>query len=223
MDPERKDRQRRNEGADPDSSGEDRDSCGPEVGSLSELLDCLEGIADADADEHVSVGRVADALGRRSFSPLLLVAGLVMLAPVIGDIPGVPVIMGLLTIVVAVQLIMAREHLWLPDWLERRSVRHEKVRKAVRGSRWTAEQLDRWTGPRLQWLIRGGGLRLVSLACLLVAATTPVLEFIPFSANVAGFALTCFAVALLARDGLLALLALLGCGAVAALLAQQFL
>ncbi|HKL62933.1 MAG TPA: exopolysaccharide biosynthesis protein [Woeseiaceae bacterium] len=221
MDPEREDRQRRREGAGRGSYGEDRDSCGPEVGSLGELLDCLEGISDAD--EHVSVGRVADALGRRSFSPLLLVAGLVMLAPVIGDIPGVPVVMGLLTIVVAVQLILAREHLWLPDWLEQRSVRHEKVTKAVRGSRWMAEQLDRWTGPRLQWLIRGTGLRLVSLACLLVAATTPVLEFIPFSANIAGFALTCFAVALLARDGLLALLALLGCGAVALLLAQQFL
>jgi hypothetical protein len=202
------------------ASGEGSEHCDPEIGSLGHLLDCLEELADAD--EHVSVGRVADALGRRSFAPLLLVAGLVMLAPVIGDIPGVPVIMGLLTIVVAAQLIMAREHLWLPDWLERRSVRHEKVRKAVRGSRWTAEQLDRWTGPRLEWLIHGGGLKLVSLACLLVALTTPLLEFIPFSANVAGFALTCFAVALLARDGLLALLALLACGAVAFLLVQQF-
>lgn len=38
---------------------------------------------------------VLDIIGHRSFGPLLLFAGIVMLAPVVGDIPGVPVLMGL--------------------------------------------------------------------------------------------------------------------------------
>lgn len=33
-----------------------------------------------------------NAVGRRSFGPTLLLAGLVTLAPIVGDIPGVPVL-----------------------------------------------------------------------------------------------------------------------------------
>lgn len=190
-----------------------------EMGSLGELLDCLEGIADKE--ERISLGRVADALGRRTFAPLLIVSGLVILAPLIGDVPGVPAVMGLLTLLVAGQLILAREHLWLPGWLSRRAVDRRKVRKAVGWSRHVARPLDRWTRPRLGWLFKGPGLRLISAACVMVALSTPVLEFIPFSANLAGLALTCFGVSLLVRDGALAVLALGACAGIVGLLATQ--
>jgi len=52
----------------------------------------------------------------------LLVAGLVMLAPIIGDIPGVPVMMGVLVVLMAGQLLFRREHLCLPRCLLKRSV-----------------------------------------------------------------------------------------------------
>lgn len=42
-----------------------------------------------------------DEVGRKSFGPLLLLAGLNMTAPVIGDIPGVPVILGVFVLLVA--------------------------------------------------------------------------------------------------------------------------
>ena len=38
--------------------------------------------------------------------------------------------------------------------------------------------------------------------------TTPILEFVPFSANLAGASIVAFSVALLAKDGLLASLAI---------------
>ena len=47
---------------------------------------------------------------RRAFGLLLLLAGLVMVLPLIGDIPGVPVVMGLLVLVVAAELLFRRHH-----------------------------------------------------------------------------------------------------------------
>jgi hypothetical protein len=51
-----------------------------EVTNLEQLLDRI-GKATQD-DDRVSLGAVLDVVGRRSFGPLLLLAGLVPLAPV---------------------------------------------------------------------------------------------------------------------------------------------
>ena len=48
----------------------------------------------------------------------------------------------------------------------------------------------------------------IGIACVIIALILPLLEFIPFSANLAGIALTMFGLALIARDGYLALFAL---------------
>ncbi|MGV3486837.1 MAG: exopolysaccharide biosynthesis protein, partial [Planctomycetaceae bacterium] len=62
---------------------------------------------------------------------------------------------------------------------------------------------------RLTGLVDHGAYAVVALACILIAATTPVLEFFPMSANLAGGAIVVFSLALMARDGLLAGLAML--------------
>src|SRR6056297_516572 len=68
--------------------------------SLNELLDHLTRSArDGTAERRkVSLGHVLDAIGRHSFAPLLMVAGLIMFAPGPADIPGVPVVIGLFVI-----------------------------------------------------------------------------------------------------------------------------
>lgn len=176
------------------------------IGDLGDLLDRVE--EAARRNDPTSVGAVMDELGSRSFAPLLLLAGLVMLAPVVGDIPGVPVLMGSLVVLTAGQFLLGRRHVWLPDWLLRRSVSPDKVRTMVRWLRPVGRLLDRWSQPRLTPLVRQGGAYAICVACLLVAATTPVMEVVPFSANLAGAAITAFGLALLVGDGLVALLAI---------------
>ena len=44
-----------------------------------------------------------------------------------------------------------------------------------------------------------------AVGCVLTAAATPLMELVPFSANVAGIAVTSFGLALIAADGLMAL------------------
>jgi hypothetical protein len=80
---------------------------------------------------RVTLDSILRVVGRRSFGPLLLVAGLVMVLPIIGDIPGVPTAMGVFVLLTAGQLLFKREYIWLPQWLLNRSVERTKLSKAV--------------------------------------------------------------------------------------------
>lgn len=130
-----------------------------------------------------------------------------MLAPVIGDIPGVPSIMGVLVVLTAGQLLFRRNHFWLPQWLLKRSVAQNKLCKTLEWLRRPARFVDRLLRPRLTMLTYRTGSYVIAIVCIVIAAATPVMEAVPFSANVAGAAITAFGLALIAHDGLLALLA----------------
>lgn len=178
---------------------------------VEHLIDKLANAGSEGGD--VSLEEIVDALGRRSFGPLLLVAGLITLAPLIGDIPGMPTLMGLLVLLVAVQLLLNRKYFWLPQWLLKRSFSYDKFCKALEWIRPVARFLDRWLRPRLTGLVQGVGSRVIAVVCILIALAMPLMEVVPFSANGAGAALTALGLALVIQDGLLALIAFLLIGA----------
>ncbi|HUF22461.1 MAG TPA: exopolysaccharide biosynthesis protein [Burkholderiales bacterium] len=175
--------------------------------NLEQLLDQIA--LAADGREDVSLDAILNVIGHRSFGPVLLVAGLITLAPIIGDIPGVPTIMGLFVLLVAVQVLIRQEHFWLPRWMLERSVAERKLCKSVQWLRRPARFIDRLLRPRLTALTGAAGLYAIAIACALIALAMPLMEVVPFSANAAGLILTSFGLSLIARDGLLALLAFL--------------
>lgn len=181
-----------------------------ELTNLEQLLDRLG--AAADDGESVSIGELLGLVGSRSFGPVLLLAGLITLAPIIGDIPGVPTIMGIFVFLLAVQLLIGRGQFWLPRWLRNRSIASEKLRKGLKPMRKPARFIDRWLRPRLTVFATGPAIYLTAIACLIISLALPVMEVIPFSANAAGAALTAFGLALIARDGLLGLIAFIFTG-----------
>jgi hypothetical protein len=177
-----------------------------EINSLEQLLDRLHAI-DGDHDP-VDLGALLMQIGRRSFGAILLLAGIIVLIPLIGDIPGVPTLAALLVAITAVQLIAGRRHFWLPDFLLKRSIRREQLDKSLQFARKPARFADRFTRMRLRVFFSAAGTRLVGAATLGVALVMPVLELIPFSANLAGIALAAFGIAIVARDGLFAVISL---------------
>ncbi|MBB3191392.1 exopolysaccharide biosynthesis protein [Halomonas cerina] len=185
-----------------DKTTEAPNSSGP--ASLEELLDRVE-----RAGRHtqtVSLAAILDSMGRRSYAPFLLVAGLITLTPLLGDIPGVPTLMACLVLLSAGQLLAGRKHIWLPGWLLRRRISRERFTRVLRWLRRPACWVDRLLKQRLTWLTRPPAHVPVALTCLLIALAMPPMEVVPFSANGAGLVLTLFGLALLARDGLMALL-----------------
>lgn len=180
------------------------------ITTLSELIDKIGDVTEEN--DRVSVEAVLQSVGTRSLGPLLLVTGLITLAPVIGDIPGVPTIMAVLVFLIASQLLIHRKHLWVPRWVLKRSVSRSKMQKMLGWSRKPARFVDRYTRPRLTLLVQGKGQYMIALVCILIAMAMPLMEVVPFSANFAGLALASFGLALISRDGALALVALVVVG-----------
>jgi hypothetical protein len=188
------------------------------------LEDVLDQIDDArDGRTEVSLDEVLANVGRRSFGPLLVLAGLVILAPVVGDVPGVPTVVALLVLVLASQLAFGRERFWIPKWLLERSVESKKLERPLRWLRKPARVVDRLLRPRLEVLIDGPAARVVAAACLVLAMMLPMMELVPFTANLAGLVLCAFGLALTARDGLFALLGVAATLGAAVLIASQLL
>lgn len=181
-----------------------------EPASLTELLGRLR--KHTAGRERVSVGDVLEAIGERSFGPVVLVTGIITLAPLIGDIPGVPTLMSLLVLLTLGQLIFHRHSIWIPSKLARRNIGREKLVKGLDWMEKPARFVDRWTKRRLAWIITGPGQYVMAILCMAVAATMPLMELIPFSANGGGLALTAFGLAIIARDGVLAIVAVLATG-----------
>lgn len=178
-------------------------------GKVRELEDHLDRVAEAaGGDDRVSLEEILDAMEAVSFGSLLLVAGLVTLVPIVGDIPGVPTTMGIFVILGSAQLLIGRESMWLPRWLRDRAVKGSTVEKALRWLRPVARAIDRVLRPRLDVFVQGAATYVIAVITLLVGAVIPLMEFIPFSANAAGVVLTTFGLALMVRDGLLALVTL---------------
>ncbi|SFN20434.1 exopolysaccharide biosynthesis protein [Marinobacter pelagius] len=173
--------------------------------NLEQLLDRLRTRTDGQAE--VSVADILSAVGERSFGPVALVAGLVVVAPLIGDIPGVPTVLGLLVLLTLGQLLFLRHSIWLPAALANRRVAQAKLTRGLDWVEKPARYLDRYTRPRLVWLTRGAGQYLMAVVCMSVALAMPAMEVVPFSANGGGLALMAFGLAMIARDGLLALFA----------------
>jgi hypothetical protein len=173
---------------------------------LGDLLDRIE--EASSGEDRITLEMIMDAMGSRSFGPILLLAGIITLMPLVGDIPGVPTMMAILVLLSAVQLLFRREGIWLPGWILDRSIEHGKLERGLEWARRPAGMLDRWLRPRIPWLLQGPGLWVVAVACITIAAAMPAMEFVPFSANTAGIALTAFGLALVTRDGVLALIAL---------------
>lgn len=183
--------------------------------NLSELIERLQ--ASVEREERVSVGLVVDTVGRRSFGPLLLIVGLVILSPLSG-IPGAPTVLSLLLMLVALQLLLGRRYFYIPQWLMKRSLDQGAIEKVLRLSEKPAASVDRVLQPRLTRLTSRTGSAIIALICLLISISMPLMELLPFSASAAGLVLTLFGLSLVFRDGLLALIALCLYGGVVAIL-----
>lgn len=173
--------------------------------NLNELLDRLE--EAAEKMDHVTMADLMESVGRRSFGPLLVLVGVVAVAPGVGDIPGVATLMGLLILMVSVQLLFGRKDFWLPQWLLKRHAKSGKVRKMAR-SKWLrkpAAWVDKAVTKRLAVFTGPKATYAIAIATTIMALMLPITEFVPFSTNVLSLALIAYGLSMIANDGLMAL------------------
>lgn len=160
----------------------------------------------AAAVRMVSVEDMVAVLGRRSYGPFLLLPGLIGVTPLSG-IPMVPAILAVIVAVFAIQIVLGRSHLWLPDILGRRSFDGATVADVMGRIAPIAEKLDRWFYGRLPDLTGRGGVRVAAVICVVLAVCVPFFEMVPFAGIAPMGAIAAFGLAILVRDGMLMLAA----------------
>ena len=175
-----------------------------EPASLVQLLDGIDDVA-SDRDS-VSLEEMMEAVGRRSFGPVVLLVGIILVTPLSG-LPGIPTLMGLLTLLTVGQMLLGLKRFWLPQWIVQRSISRQGLKRGLRWLRPSASRVDRLTRPRFTLMVDGPGLYLIAVGCLLISLVMPATELVPFSASIAGLALAAFGLAMMSRDGVLALFA----------------
>ncbi len=180
---------------------------GPAV-PIKSVCDILDELRDlAGTEDRVTIGDVLDAIGDRSYGPALMLPALIEISP-IGGIPGVPTFLALIIAITAVQLLIGKEHLWMPQFIQRRSVSAKKLRAAADKSNGLAHLLDKWFHGRLPAFVTGVWQRIAAGTVILLCLLVPPLEFIPFASTVPMLVIMGIGLAILVRDGLLMLLAI---------------
>ena len=181
-------------------------SQGHEPESVEEVLGELDELA-ANQDE-VCIADVLDDFGGRSFGPFIMLPALLELTPV-GGIPGVPTFLALIVAIVAVQLLLGKEHIWMPDFIQHRSVGAKKLHKGVGKLRGIANWLDEHSHGRLENLTDGVWVKAAAVVVILLCCMVPPLEFLPFASSAPMLAIAAIGLALIVRDGVMMLIALL--------------
>ncbi|MBY6218755.1 exopolysaccharide biosynthesis protein [Qipengyuania aquimaris] len=179
-------------------SGYEPESVEDVIGELDEL---------ASHSEKVRIGDVLDDFGGRSFGPFILIFALIEITP-IGAIPGAPTVLASIIALVAVQMLFGKDHIWMPQFMQDRAVGSKKLHKAVTKLRGVAHWLDTHSRDRLDFFTQGKWLRLAAIAILMLCATVPPLEVVPFASSAPMLAIAVIALALIVRDGLVMLAAL---------------
>ncbi|MES2605444.1 MAG: exopolysaccharide biosynthesis protein [Pseudomonadota bacterium] len=191
---------------------------------IHDLVSLLARVEQLTRQQHqVCLADIVGIVGTRWFGPLLMVPGLVMVVPGIGDIPGVSAMMGLVVLLLSIQAIFDRSTVWLPHWLATRPVGEAKIKRMLQTLRRPAAFVDRHTERRLTWAVRHASIHVIAATCIVIAAMTPVLELIPLSCMLAGAAISTFGLALLASDGLIALVAIAFSVGTIGMLANKFI
>lgn len=162
-------------------------------------------MASAGEDDTVCVYHLLDMAGHRSFGTLLLIPSLIVISPISG-IPGIPTLTGIIIVLIAGQILLGRSAIWLPQRLQRRCINQHRLRSAVTFLYPAARVADHMVRPRLSSFVGGPFTRMIAAQCVILGLLMPPLEVVPFATSLFATAVAAFALALVAHDGVLALI-----------------
>ncbi|MER2537236.1 MAG: exopolysaccharide biosynthesis protein [Rhizobiaceae bacterium] len=163
-----------------------------------------------DAGDHVSIAEISDALGKRSFAPLLVLFAAFNLLPLP---PGASAVLGLPLVIIAGQMVLGSRTAWLPSVISRRSLSADQFRTVMDWVLPRLVRLEQVIRPRYWPFWRRQGDRIIGALALVLAiiVTLPI----PLGNWLPAFSTALLGLALSERDGIL--LAIGGAVAVASM------
>jgi hypothetical protein len=174
--------------------------------TIQSLSDVIEGFGE-DTRPVLTVGQMLEQFDSRAFGAMLFVFGLLNCLPLP---PGSSTLLSLPILLLAPQIALGREIPWLPRKLVEHPLKRDDLRGLFRKLTPIVRRMELVTRPRLEILFAPAGERLIGVVCTLLALVL-VLP-IPLGNLAPGATVAVLSLALLQRDGLLALLGYLMAG-----------
>jgi hypothetical protein len=159
---------------------------------LTEILD--------GADGRITVDRLMQQFGGRALGGLLLIFGLFCALPLP---PGATTVLGAPLLLLAPQMMIGKAAPWLPRRVREHSVDVKDLRRTLPRALPWLRRLEAISRPRLTFLFAPVGQRLIGFVCTLLAIV--LILPIPLGNMVPALAVTMLSLAVVQRDGVLAI------------------
>jgi hypothetical protein len=174
-----------------------------EPAGLADVFDELSHNVNRDSEqESIRLGVLLNAVGRRSYGPLLLIIGLFSISPAT-IVPGMTTIAGAITLLVALQMALGLPRPWLPKAILNLKLPRQALFAFIDKARPRVERLDGvFLKERLPFMSAPPFVILVALCVAVAALVTFPLSIIPFAPLAPGVAVVLFGLGMTARDGL---------------------
>nr|WP_303705975.1 exopolysaccharide biosynthesis protein [Brevundimonas naejangsanensis] len=176
--------------------------------------DVLEQLSQGEA-EKLSLREMIEAFGERGFGAVILMLALMALFP---WPPGGKAVFSVPIILIAAELALQRDRVWLPRWLLKLSVSRAAYRTAVEKVLSRLRRVERLTRPRWPALTGEAADVGIGMICILLALMMALP--VPFGDALPGLTLALFGLGIIQRDGAFILAGLFGtavCGVYLAL------
>lgn len=168
--------------------------------TIRSLSDVIEEFGE-DERPSLTVGQMLEAFDSRAFGAMLLVFGALNTLPLP---PGSSTILSLPILLLAPQVALGADAPWLPRRMIDRPLKRDDLRGLFRKLTPVVKRMELITRPRLTWIFNPFGERMIGVVCTLLAMV--LILPIPLGNVAPGATVAILALALLQRDGLLALL-----------------
>jgi hypothetical protein len=153
-------------------------------------------------EERVTFREILTRLRHRAFGFTLLIFALPCCLPMP---PGIPTVCGFALVIIALNLIAARQRLWLPNVLANKSVARADLQRTVVRVVPYLERLEKICKPRFPIVTETLGKVLIGVVILMLGII--MILPIPFLGNMPpGFAASVIAIGMTERDGLVVLI-----------------
>ena len=169
--------------------------------TFSEVLEAL----GQGSGVRLTIGEMVDAFGERAFGAVMILISVMSLLP---WPPGGKVVFSIPLLLVASEMTLQRETLWLPRWALRASVSRENYRSGLRRVLPAVRFIERLSRPRMRPLTGPLAQMVIGLICLALAI---MLAFpVPFGDMLPAFTIAIFGFAVMQRDGVATIAGLIG-------------
>lgn len=170
-----------------------------DVKSLSALLDNLVSSAEGT---QITFGQIVEKFKYRGFGPLLLAPTFIVILPT-GAIPFVPALAGLVIAFVCIQMLLGREHPWLPKRLREFGFSKTELENIIKSAKPYTKIIDKILHKRFGILINPFCKRLTAAISLLLCSVMVFIGFIPMFPATLALPIFFFALGYVAEDGLM--------------------